>query len=128
MTIQMVWGIATFVGVLQRMAAVNLLGRAAMNLGTPVVAAFVICVIAALASALASTTGILAALVPMAVPLAISGGVSGWAMIASAAEDKRSPLESLLTRWGLAISRAPRALRSGRRAPASGPASTRTDH
>jgi di/tricarboxylate transporter len=125
-TILMVGGIITFVGVLQRMDAVNLLGHAAMNVGTPLVAALVICMIAGLVSAFASTTGILAALVPMAVPLATSGGVTGWALIsamgvcasivdaspfsttgalliASAAEDERPRLKSLLTRWGLSM-------------------------
>ena len=125
-TILMVGGIITFVGVLQRMDAVDLLGHAAMNVGSPLVAAFVICMIAGLVSAFASTTGILAALVPMAVPLAASGGVTGWALIsamgvcasivdaspfsttgallvASAAEDERPRLKSLLTRWGLSM-------------------------
>ena len=125
-TILMVGGIVTFVGVLQRMDAVDLLGRAAMDIGTPLVAAWVICMIAGLVSAFASTTGILAALVPMAVPLATSGGVTGWALIsamgvcasivdsspfsttgalliASAAEDERPRLKSLLTRWGLSM-------------------------
>ena len=122
----MVGGIVTFVGVLQRMDAVNMLGHTAMNVGTPLVAAFVICMIAGLASAFASTTGILAALVPMAVPLATSGAVAGWALmsamgvcasivdaspfsttgallVASAAEDERPRLKSLLTRWGLSM-------------------------
>ena len=125
-TILMVGGIVTFVGVLQRMDAVDLLGHAAMDIGTPLVAAFVICMIAGLVSAFASTTGILAALVPMAVPLATSGGVTGWALIsamgvcasivdaspfsttgalliASAAEDERPRLKSLLMRWGLSM-------------------------
>jgi di/tricarboxylate transporter len=122
----MVGGIVTFVGVLQRLDAVNLLGHAAMNVGTPLVAAFVICMIAGLVSAFASTAGILAALVPMAVPLATSGGVSGWALlsamgvcaaivdaspfsttgaliVATAAEAERPRLKSLLTRWGLSM-------------------------
>ena len=125
-TILMVGGIVTFVGVLQRMNAVDLLGHAAMDIGTPLVAAYVICMIAGLVSAFASTTAILAALVPMAVPLATSGGVTGWALIsamgvcasivdsspfsttgallvASAAEDERPRLKSLLTRWGLSM-------------------------
>jgi di/tricarboxylate transporter len=125
-TIFMVGGIVTFVGVLQRMDAVNMLGHAAMNVGAPLVAAFVICMIAGLVSAFASTAGILAALVPMAVPLATSGGVSGWALmsamgvcasivdaspfsttgalvVASAVEDERPRLKSLLTRWGLSL-------------------------
>ena len=122
----MVGGIVTFVGVLQRLDAVNLLGHAAMNVGTPLVAAFVICMIAGLVSAFASTAGILAALVPMAVPLATSGGVSGWGLlsamgvcaaivdaspfsttgaliVATAVEDERLRLKSLLTRWGLSM-------------------------
>jgi di/tricarboxylate transporter len=125
-TIFMVGGIITFVGVLQRMEAVDMLGNAAMHVGTPLVAAFVICVIAGLVSAFASTTGILTALVPMAVPLATSGGVAGWALmsalgvcasivdaspfstsgaliVASAAEGERPRLKSLLMRWGLAM-------------------------
>ena len=122
----MVGGIVTFVGVLQRLDAVNLLGHAAMNVGTPLVAAFVICMIAGLVSAFASTVGILAALVPMAVPLATSGGVAGWALLsamgvcasivdispfsttgalilATAAEDERPWLKPRLTRWGLSM-------------------------
>jgi di/tricarboxylate transporter len=125
-TIFMVGGIVTFVGVLQHMDAVDLLGDAAMHVGTPLVAAFVICVIAGLVSAFASTTGILTALVPMAVPLATSGGVAGWALmsalgvcasivdaspfsttgaliVASAAEGERPRLKSLLMRWGLSM-------------------------
>ena len=122
----MVGGIVTFVGVLQRLDAVNLLGHAAMNVGTPLVAAFVICMIAGLVSAFASTAGILAALVPMTVPLATSGGVAGWALmsamgvcasivdaspfsttgaliVATAAEHERPRLKSSLTRWGLSM-------------------------
>jgi di/tricarboxylate transporter len=125
-TALMVGGIVTFVAVLQRMDAVNLLGHSAMRIGTPLVAAFVICMIAGLVSAFASTTGILAALVPMAVPLAASGGVTGWTLIsamgvcasivdsspfsttgalliASAAEDERPRLKSLLMRWGFSM-------------------------
>jgi di/tricarboxylate transporter len=125
-TILMVGGIVTFVAVLQRMDAVSLLGHAAVNVGTPLVAAFVICMIAGLVSAFASTTAILAALVPMAVPLAASGDLAGWALIismgvcasivdsspfsttgalliASAAEDERPRLKSLLMRWGFSM-------------------------
>jgi di/tricarboxylate transporter len=125
-TIFMVGGIVTFVGVLQRLDAVNLMGHAAMNVGTPLVAAFVICMIAGLVSAFASTAGILAALVPLAVPLATSGGVAGGALmcamgvcasivdaspfsttgaliIASGAESERPRLKSWLMRWGLSM-------------------------
>jgi hypothetical protein len=121
-----VGGIVTYVGVLQKLDAVNLLGRQAMAIGTPFVAALVICMIAALVSAFASTTGVLAALVPMAVPLAASGAVPGWALIttlgvsativdaspysntgatliASAPEEERPRLRVMLLRWSLAM-------------------------
>ncbi len=121
-----VGGIVTYVGVLQRLDAVNILGREAMAIGTPTVAALVICMIAALVSAFASTTGVLAALVPMAVPLAASGAIPGWALIttlgvsativdgspfsntgatlvASAAQDDRPRLRMMLLRWSMAM-------------------------
>jgi Dicarboxylate carrier protein MatC N-terminus len=121
-----VCGIVTYVGVLQKLDAVNLLGREAMTIGTPLLAALVICMIAALVSAFASTTGVLAALVPMAVPLASSGAVPGWALIttlgvsativdvspysntgatliASAPEEDRPRLRVLLMRWSMAM-------------------------
>ena len=116
----------TFVGVLQHMGAVDLLGKAASRAGTPIVASLIICIIGALVSAFASTTGSLAAVVPLAVPLVANGGVAGWApisalavcaalvddcpfsttgatLVASAHEDERARMTSLRTRWGLAM-------------------------
>lgn len=121
-----VGGIVTFVGVLQKLGLIALLGRLAIDAGQPLVAAFVVCMIAALVSAFASTTGVLAALVPLAVPLALSGEVAGWALIAalgvsatvvdaspfsntgatlvaSAAEEDRPRLRRVLLRWGLSM-------------------------
>jgi di/tricarboxylate transporter len=125
-TVFLVGGIVTFVGVLQRLGAVDLLGHAAVNVGTPLVAALVICVTAGLVSAFASTTGILAALVPLAVPLATSGGVSDWALIcalsvcasivdvspfsttgatlvASAPTEDRDRTRRMTMRWGMSM-------------------------
>ena len=121
-----VGGIVTYVGVLQKLDAVNLLGREAMGIGSPLLAALVICMVAALVSAFASTTGVLAALVPMAVPLAASGSVPGWALIttlgvsativdcspfsntgatliASAPEEDQPRLRVMLLRWSMAM-------------------------
>ena len=82
-TVLLVGGIITFVGVLQEMGAVDLLGEGAKAIGSPLVAAFVLCAVGGLVSAFASTTGILAALVPLALPLIDAGGVPGWALIAA---------------------------------------------
>ncbi len=125
-TVLLVGGILTFVGVLQTMGAVDLLGEAASHIGTPILSSLVICMVGALVSAFASTTGILAAVVPLAVPLVAGGHVAGWALIsalavsaslvdvspfsttgatliASAHEDERVRMTSLLTRWGMCM-------------------------
>ncbi len=125
-TVLLVGGIITYVGVLQAMGTVELLGEAAKHVGAPIMTALIICFIAALVSAFASTTGILAALVPLALPLVASGDVAGWALIsalavcasivdvspfstvgatliATAAEEERPRMTSLLTRWGLSM-------------------------
>ena len=125
-TVLLVGGVITFVGVLQKMGSVDLLGRAAAGVGEPIVAALVLCAIGGLVSAFASTTGILAALVPLALPLVASGRVAGWALIsalgvcssivdvspysttgatilATAAPEDRTRLRSLLMRWGMAM-------------------------
>lgn len=82
-TVLLVGGIITFVGVLQNMGAVDLLGEGAKAIGSPLIAALVLCMVGGLVSAFASTTGILAALVPLALPLIAAGGVPGWALIAA---------------------------------------------
>ena len=125
-TVLLVGGIVTYVGVLQKMGAVDLLGSAANNLSMPLLSAVVICFVGGLVSAFASTTGILAALVPLALPLVASGELSGWALIsalavcssivdvspfstvgatvvASAAAEDRARMTSLLTWWSMAL-------------------------
>lgn len=125
-TILMVGGIITFVGVLQHVGAVDLLGETASQIGTPLIAAFVICFIGALVSAFASTTGMLAALVPLAIPLVSGGDLAGWAVIAALGvcssivdvspfstvgatvvatvdEVERPRITNILTKWGLSM-------------------------
>ncbi|MDI3329226.1 MAG: SLC13 family permease [Micrococcus sp.] len=125
-TILMVGGIITFVGVLQHVGAVDMLGETASQIGTPLIAAFVICFIGALVSAFASTTGMLAALVPLAIPLVSGGDLAGWAVIAALGvcssivdvspfstvgatvvatvdETERPRITNILTKWGLSM-------------------------
>jgi len=125
-TVMLVGGIITFVGVLQTMGCVEMLGGVARTVSIPILSSLIICLVGALVSAFASTTGILAALMPLALPLIASGDVPGWAiisalavcasivdvspfstvgatLIAAAAEEERPRMTSLLTRWGLAL-------------------------
>ena len=125
-TVLLVAGIITFVGVLESMGAVQLLGDAAESLRNPILTALAICLVGALVSAFASTTGILAALVPLAVPLVAGGELAGWALIsalavcaslvdispfstvgatltATATEEDRPRMTSLLLRLGMSL-------------------------
>lgn len=125
-TILLVGGVLTYVGVLQHMGAVGLLGDYAKSLHTPLVAALTICLMGALVSAFASTTGILGILIPLALPLISAGSLpaagliiavavscslvdttpfstAGAAAVASAREADKPRMSRCLTRWGLSM-------------------------
>lgn len=126
-TILLLGGIITYVGVLTRLGAIDQLGEVARSVSVPLVAAFVMCVIAALVSAFASTIGIIGALIPLAVPLLVPGGglemtgfiyalaisaslvdaapfgTTGATIVASGHEDDRPRLYKHLAAWGLSM-------------------------
>lgn len=126
-TILLLGGIITYVAVLTRLGAIDQLGEAARSVSNPLLAAFVICVIAGLVSAFASTIGIIGALIPLAVPLLIPGGglemtgfiyalaisaslvdcapfgTTGATIVASTVEEHRSTVNRHLTIWGLSM-------------------------
>jgi Na+/H+ antiporter NhaD/arsenite permease-like protein len=126
-TVLLVGGIITFVGVLDKLGSVDLLGEFAGHIGVPIVSALFICLVAGLVSAFASTTGMLAALVPLALPLVAAGGIPGWALmcalgvcasivdvspfstvgatlVATTVDEAQRPrMTRLLMRWGLSM-------------------------
>ncbi len=126
-SVLLVGGIITYVGVLTQLGVIDMLGESATKLGTPLVAALLLCAAAGLISAFASTTGMLAALVPLALPLIADGGIPGWALICAIGicasivdvspfstvgatyvattvdEEQRPRMTTLLTRWGLSM-------------------------
>lgn len=125
-TILLIVGVITYVGVLEHMGAVNLLGDYAKSLHTPLIAALAICLMGALVSAFASTTGILGILVPLALPLIAAGSLpatgliiavavssslvdstpfstAGAAVVASTREADKPRMSRCLTRWGLSM-------------------------
>ncbi|WP_029111321.1 SLC13 family permease [Mycobacterium sp. URHD0025] len=126
-TVLLVGGIITFVGVLDKLGSVDLLGEFAGHIGVPLLAALFICLVAGLVSAFASTTGMLAALVPLALPLVAAGGIPGWALmcalgvcasivdvspfstvgatlVATTVDEAQRPrMTRLLMRWGLSM-------------------------
>ncbi|MDX6427902.1 MAG: hypothetical protein QOE54_268 [Streptosporangiaceae bacterium] len=126
-TVLLVCGIVTYVSVMQSIGTVKWLGNEVATIGTPLLAALIICFIGGAVSAFASTTGILGALIPLAVPfltggnavgavglitaLAISSSVvdsspfstSGALVVANTPEDERDAVYKGLIRWGFSM-------------------------
>ncbi|MEV0235599.1 SLC13 family permease [Nonomuraea sp. NPDC050786] len=125
-TVLLVGGIVTYVSLLEDQGTVKWLGDGVAHVGTPLLAAFLICLIGAVVSAFASTTGILGALIPLAVPflqtgqvgavglvtaLAISASVvdcspfstNGALVVANADADERDNVFKRLMTWGMTI-------------------------
>lgn len=125
-TVLLIGGIVTYVTLLQNEGVVDWLGDGVADVGAPLVAALLICLIGAVVSAFASTTGIIGALIPLAVPflltdqvnaialiaaLAISSSVvdcspfstNGALVVANADPDQREMVFKRLMQWGMSI-------------------------
>ncbi|GAA2246626.1 SLC13 family permease [Herbiconiux moechotypicola] len=125
-TVFLITGIVTYVGLLERVGAIDYLGNAVGSVGAPLLAALLICLLGGVVSAFASTTGILGALVPLAVPFMLAGDVNsvtmlialsiassvvdaspfsttGALIIANVPAEHRDRLFSQLLRWGLSM-------------------------
>lgn len=125
-TVLLICGILTYVGMLERIGTVDAVGNAVSTVGTPLLAAFLILVIAAVVSAFASSTGILGAMIPLSIPFLATGNLPvigvvialaiaatvvdstpfstvGALAVASAPEEKRDFVFSGLLRWGFAM-------------------------
>ncbi len=125
-TVLLICGVVTYVSLLERVGTIDMLGDSVADIGIPLLAAFVICLIGAGVSAFASTTGILGALIPLAVPFLLTGQVgavgliialaisssvvdsspfstSGALTVASSPEDVRDRVFRGLMIWGLSM-------------------------
>lgn len=80
-TVLLICGVVTYVSIMQQIGTIDMLGDSVANIGAPLLAAFVICLIGAAVSAFASTTGILGALIPLAVPFLLGGEIGAVGMI-----------------------------------------------
>jgi len=82
-TVLLICGIVTYIGLMQKIGTVDYLAELIGETSAPVLAALLVCYIAAIVSAFASTTGILGALIPLAVPLLAAGQVSAVGLVAA---------------------------------------------
>ncbi|MEV1293768.1 SLC13 family permease [Pseudonocardia sp. NPDC049635] len=80
-TVLLICGIVTFVALMERVGTIDWLGNMVSQIGAPLFAAILICLIGAVVSAFASTTGILGALIPLAVPFLLGGEIGPIGLI-----------------------------------------------
>jgi di/tricarboxylate transporter len=80
-TVLLICGIVTFVSLMEKVGTIDWLGHMVTTIGSPLLAAIIICLIGAVVSAFASTTGILGALIPLAVPFLLAGHIGAVGLI-----------------------------------------------
>jgi di/tricarboxylate transporter len=125
-TVLLICGIVTYVSLLEKMGTIEWLGEEVAGIGTPLLAALVICFIGGAVSAFASTTGILGALIPLAIPFLAMGEIgavgviialciassvvdsspfstSGALVVANSPDDKRDFVYKKLLQWGMSM-------------------------
>jgi len=84
--IMLITGVSTYVAVLEQMGTITFVGDSVAGLGSPLMAALLLCFIGAVVSAFASSTAVLGSLIPLAVPFLQAGtGVSAIGFIAAMA-------------------------------------------
>ena len=84
-TVLLIAGVITYVGVLQKAGAVDMVSNSVTQLGTPLLAALLLCYIGGVVSAFASSTGVLGATIPLAVPFLMQGEIGAVGMVAALA-------------------------------------------
>jgi di/tricarboxylate transporter len=125
-TVLLICGIVTYVTLLEEIGTVDWLGENVADIGAPLIAGYLICLIGGGVSAFASTTGILGALIPLAVPILEEGAIgavaliialsisssvvdsspfstSGALVVANSPDDRRDFVFGRLMRWGLSM-------------------------
>ncbi|MEO3756297.1 SLC13 family permease [Streptomyces sp. B6B3] len=82
-TVLLICGMLTYVGVLEEMGTIEWAGEGVSDIGSPLLAALLLCYIGGLISAFASSVGIMGALIPLAVPFLAEGEIGAVGMIAA---------------------------------------------
>jgi di/tricarboxylate transporter len=81
----LICGIMTYVAALQRYGTVGAVGDAVAGLGSPLLAALLICAVGAVTSAFASSAGILGVMIPLAVPFMVRGDIGTTGLVVAVA-------------------------------------------
>lgn len=122
----LVCGVVTYVAALQRYGTVTAVGGSIAALGSPLMVAFLLCVVGAVTSAFASSAAIIGAMIPLAAPLMAQGAIEttglaiaialsatlvdatpfstvGALVVANAAEAERTRVYRGMLAWGAAM-------------------------
>ncbi|EHY91118.1 di-/tricarboxylate transporter [Saccharomonospora azurea NA-128] len=122
----LICGITTLVGAMERYGTVETVGSAIAGLGSPLLTAFLLCLVGAVTSAFGSSAGLLGVLIPLAVPFLVMGEVGATALLialaisatvvdstpfssvgaltlANAPEETRPKLLQFMLTWGIAM-------------------------
>ncbi|MBK1787135.1 SLC13 family permease [Prauserella cavernicola] len=78
----LVTGTITYIGVMEQIGAIDLLGDLAIDVGAPILTVLLLGYVAGIVSAFASSAGTIAALTPLAVPLLQNSSMSVLAVVA----------------------------------------------
>ncbi|MFY9554109.1 MAG: SLC13 family permease [Blastocatellia bacterium] len=84
-TVLLITGVITYIAVLQKVGAVDLVGRGVSGIGAPMLGALLLCYIGGGVSAFASSVAVLGATIPLAVPFLLQGHVQPVGVIAAIA-------------------------------------------
>lgn len=84
-TVLLITGVITYIAVLQKVGAVDLVGTGVSAIGTPLLGALLLCYIGGGVSAFASSVAVLGATIPLAVPFLLQGNVHPVGVVAAIA-------------------------------------------
>ena len=84
-TVLLITGVITYIAVLQRVGAVDLVGASVSGIGAPLLGALLLCYIGGGVSAFASSVAVLGATIPLAVPFLLQGHVQAVGVVAAIA-------------------------------------------
>lgn len=84
-TVLLITGVITYVAVLQKVGAVDLVGNGVSKIGAPLVGALLVCYIGGIVSAFASSIAVLGATIPLAVPFLLQGHIHPVGVVAAIA-------------------------------------------
>ena len=84
-TVLLITGVVTYIGILQKVGAVDMVGNSVSGIGVPLLGALLLCYIGGAVSAFASSVAVLGATIPLAVPFLLQERLSAIGVVAAIA-------------------------------------------